>query len=114
MAFENPLAESGLPAVEGQIPVAGGTQFGHAAGDGAVRVDKVGGSQRCAAGLALVAVCFGIVAVRAFACHIAVGKELAGFGVIKLHRFFLDEAVVVVQAAEKFRCRGRMYVGSCA
>ena len=43
----------------------------------AVRVDKVGGSQRCAAGLALVAVCFGIVAVRAFACHIAVGKELA-------------------------------------
>lgn len=61
-----------------------------------MRVDQVGGVERCAACLALVAVGFGVVAMRTFAGDIAVGEELAGFRVVELHRFFLDELAVLV------------------
>ena len=101
VAFENPLAQVVLPAVKGQIPVLGLAHHGNIACYGAARIDKVGGVERGAALLALVAVCALCVAVGALAGDVAVGKELSGLFVVKLHRGLLHKAVVIVQATEK-------------
>ncbi len=61
-----------------------------------MRVDQVGGVERCAACLALVAVGFGVVAMRTFAGDLAVGEELDGFGVVELHGSFRDGLAVLV------------------
>ena len=114
MAFENPLAERGLPLVEGEIPVACGTELGFGAGDCAARIDEVGSVERRAAHLALVAVGLGVVAVGALAGDVAVGEELPGLGVVELLGSLFYELTLVVEMAEEFRRGGVVYWGSGA
>ncbi len=112
MTFKNPLAQSGFPLVEGQIPVLGFTHHGHTAGYRALGLDKVGGVERCTAGFALVTVGAFISAMRALAHNVTVGKELPGLFVVELHRCVFDKLALVIQTAEKLACRSRMRVGS--
>ncbi len=54
----------------------------------------------------------------AFAGNVAVGKELAGLGVEKLHAFLFDELALVVEVAEELggclvvyiRCGSGIYI----
>ena len=80
------------------------------AGYSAFGINQVGCVERCAAGLALIAVCARIVAVRALAGNISVSEKLICLLVIQLHRCFLDELALLVQAAEKLRGCGAMDV----
>ena len=82
-----------------------GAQLGGGAADGAAGIDEVGGVERCAAGLALVAVGFGVMAVGALAGHIAVGEELLGLWVVELLGGLLYKFTLVVEMTEKFRRR---------
>ena len=78
------------------------------AGYGTPGIDKIRSVERRSACLALIAVCPGVVAVRAFAGHVTVGEELSGLFVIELHRGLLDKLILVVQTGEKFRRCGAM------
>ena len=86
-------------------------QNGDIACDGAFGIDEIRGVERCAACLALVAVGAGIMTVGALARDIAVGKKLAGFGVIELHRCLLDKLALVMQTGKEFRGRAVVDVG---
>ncbi len=108
VAVENPVPQTLLPAVEGQIPVVGLAQHGRVAGLGAARVDKLGGAERRAALLALVAVGARSVAYGALADDVAVGDEAAGSLVVELHRGLLYESALRVYAREEFRGGGGM------
>ena len=48
------------------------------------------------------------MAVGALAGDVAVGQELAGLLVVELHGSLLDKLALVVEAAEKLRCRLRV------
>ena len=87
---------------------------GHVAGLGAVGVDELGGVQRRAAFLALVAVGAGGVAHGALAHDVAVGDKAVGALVIRLLGGALDEDVVVVQALEELGGRAAVLLRSGA
>ena len=101
MTLENPFLKARLPLVEGEVEVGRLLHDGDGAGDGRAGIDEVGGVQRCAAGFALVAIGALGTAVRTFARHVAVGKELSGLRVVELLRRLLDEFSLVVETAEK-------------
>ena len=82
--LQDPLAQGGFPLVERHVPVLGGLEHRHMAGDGALGVDEVGRVEACAARLALVAIGVVKAAMGACARHIAIGQELARFLVIEL------------------------------
>ncbi len=114
MAFENPFAQRFLPAVQRQIPM-GGLLHGHGRGSEArVGIDEVGGVERRAASLALVAVGAIAAAVGAGTGHVAVGEELAGLLVVGLHGGLHLKLSCVVEMTEEFAGCARMYVGGCA
>ena len=73
--LEYPLAQPRLMAVERQIPMPGLTHHRFRATDRRVRIDELGGTERRAAGLALVSIGAGIVAVRTFAHDVTVGES---------------------------------------
>ena len=103
--FENPLAQESFVLVERQEPVRRLAQHRNRTGDRAARVDQVGGVQRAAALLALVAVGAIVAAVGAGPDDVAVGQKLSGLLVVILHRRLLGELALVVQRAEKVRGR---------
>ncbi len=114
MAFENPLAEALLEAVEGQEPVAGFAQHRSGTAQSAFGVDEVGGVERCSAGLALVAVGTGAVAVGTFAGYVAVSQKHLGLRVVELCGGLLHELALLMQAGEELRCCGRVDVAGGA
>ena len=114
MVFENPLAELVLPAVERQIPVGGLAHRHGGVGQGRTRVDEVGGVERRATGLALVAVGVLVAAARTGAGHIAVGEKFAGRLVVGLERGLDGELPLVEQTGEELRGSGAVDVGGCA
>ena len=71
-------------------------EHGLVAGDCRVRVDEVGGIERCAACFALVAISMVAATVRACAYDISVGEKLIGFLVVVLHRGFFDKFALVI------------------
>ncbi len=71
--LENPSAQFAFPSVERQVPVLCLLQHRGVARYGAFGIDEVGGVEGCAARLALVAVGTRVVAMGAFAGHVAVG-----------------------------------------
>ena len=101
MLLEDPFAQAGLPFVEGQIPVAGLLEYRRIACDGRFRIYEVGGVERRAALLALVAVGVLVAAMGACAGHIAVGQKLVGLRIVELLRLLLDELTLLVEAAEE-------------
>ena len=114
VSFENPLLKRTLPLVEGEVVMLCLAHYGHAAGDGRLRVDEVGGVERCAASLALVAVRSFCAAVGAGSGHVAVGEELSGLLVVELHGCFLYEFSLVVEAAEEVGGHAAVSVGGGA
>lgn len=103
MAFENPLAEFGLPFVEGEIPVGCLAHLDRFAGEGRAGIDEVGHVERRTTGLALVAVGVLVVAAGAGADHVAVGEELTRLFVVGLEGCLHGKLALVVETAEKFR-----------
>ena len=81
--------------------MAGLPHHGHRAGDRAPGVYQVGGRQRTAALLALVAVGTVVLAVGAGPHDVAVGQELSGLLVVILHGGLLREDALVVERAEE-------------
>ena len=100
MTFENPLTEPRLVLVEGQKPVFCLFQHGFGTAEHGCGIDKVGGVERCAASLALVAVGVVVAAVRTGAHDVAVGKELLSLFVVVLHRHFFHKTAFFVEVAE--------------
>jgi hypothetical protein len=81
-------------------------EHGHVAGDCRARVDEVGGIERRAARLALVAIGVLVAAMRAGARDVAVGKKLVGMLIVILLARLLDKFALVVELLEKLACRG--------
>ena len=109
MLFEYPVAQALLILVEGQIPVGGLAPAYRGGGQARIWVDQLGGGERRAACLALVAVGL-LAAMGACASHVAVGQKLSGLGVIGLHGGLHLEAPLVIQMAEEFGCGVRVDV----
>ena len=65
-------------------------------------VDEVGGVERGAAGLALVAIGVFVAAMWAGAGDVAVGEELMGFLIVVLHRSLLDKLACFIELVEIF------------
>ena len=105
VVLKNPFAQGRLPLVERHIPVLGLLEHGHIAGDGAVRIDQVGGVEVAATGLALVAIGALIATVWAGAHDIAVGQPLVGLLVVELLCGSLDEFTLVIEGFEKLGSR---------
>ena len=101
VVLKNPLAQLGLPLVERHVPVLSLLEYGHIASDGAAWIDEVGGVERCAASLALVAIGTFTAAVGASAGDVAVGKPLVGLFVVELLAHLLDKLALVVEFLEE-------------
>ncbi len=74
-------------------------------------IDKVGGIERRAACLTLVAVGTVTAAMGACAYHIAVSEKLTGLLVVGLHGCFLHKFPLVIEVAEKLARSVTVYVG---
>lgn len=114
MLLQNPFLQARLPFVERQIPVGCLLKHRDIAGYGRAGIDKVGGIEACAASLALVAVCVLVATVWASACHIAVGKKLAGLGIVKLLRCLFHKFALVVKTTEEIGSRAAVSIGCSA
>ena len=111
VVFQNPLAQPCLVLVQRQIPMLRLAHHRFRAADGTLGVNQVGGRQRRAALLALVAVCPLCMTMGAFARNVTVGQESMCLLVVILHRGFLHELALVVQGTEKLRSRLAMHFG---
>ena len=114
MAFENPFLKGFLVVLKGEIPVFCLFEDGDVARLGAAGIDEVGGAQRGAAFLTLVAVGSLGVTHGALTDNVAIGNEAACSLVIELHRGLLDEASLVINVAEELRCGLAMGLGGGA
>ncbi len=73
------------------------------AGEGRAGIDEVGHIERRTAGLTLVAVGIFIVAAGACADNITVGKEFAGFFIVRLESCLDRELAFIIEVTEEFR-----------
>ena len=112
VAFQNPLLQPVLILIQRQIPVFRLTQHRHLTCLFGARIDQFCWLQSApAAFFALVAIRL-LVAVRAFAHHITVGKELLALLVVELHAGLLYQLAFVIELAEEIGCKLMMNLGS--
>ena len=105
VSFENPLLQPLLVFVQRKIPVLRLLQYRCGAADSRLRIDQFGRTQVATTFLTLVTVCSFVVAIRTFARHITVGKELFGFLVIELCGRFFCQFPFIVKFLEELRSK---------